>query len=105
MPKRKRIVRYPSDEIQGEGSWVLVALLTVAEMREVRKEQKAKDADMFELGVTLMKSHVKDWNWVDDEGEPMPSPKDQPGIVEGLSDPESGFLSECIRGSESETKN
>lgn len=104
-PKRKRIVRYPSDEVQGEGSWVLVARLTVAEMREVRKQQKAKDADLFELGVALMKSHVKEWNWVDDEGEPLPFPKDQPEIIEDLSDPESAFLSDRIRGSDAETKN
>jgi len=79
--------------------------MTVAEMRELRKARKAKDADLFELGVDIMKTHVKEWNWVDDDGEPMVQPKDDPSIIDDLSDPESTFLSECIQGSEPDAKN
>lgn len=121
-PKRKRLVRFPSDEIQGKGSWVLIACLTVKEMRELRRLAKqakaemmaaevagavlADDAiDMFEVGVGVLKTHAKEWNWVDDEGEPMPQPKDNPEIIEELLDPESAFLSKCIQGSEDDAKN
>ena len=105
MAKRKRIIRFPSDEIQGKGSWALVARLTVAEMRAIRKARAAEDADLFELGVEVLKTHIKEWNWVDDDGEPMPQPKDNHDIIDSLSDSESTFLTECIQGSESDAKN
>ena len=105
MPKRKRLQRYPSDEIQGEGSWVIVGRLTVEEMRAIRKVRAGEDPDLFELGVDMLKSNVKEWNWVDDEDEPLPQPKDDPTIIDKLSDPESTFLTECIQGSEADAKN
>lgn len=130
MPKRKRLVRFPSDEIQGKGSWVIVAKLTVEEMREIRKTRKVLKArevevdraakageepkaggeaiqdDLFELGVSVLKSHVKEWNWVWDNGDDMPQPKDDPSVIDKLTDPESTFLTVCIQGpSEKDVKN
>lgn len=115
MPKRKRIERFFSDEVQGEGSWVLVAKFTVEEMRELRKlgklAEKTREAgtddgpDMFEVGITQLKSHIKEWNWVWDDDTPMPQPKDDPEVIEKLSDPESAYLSKCLQGSEEDAKN
>jgi len=105
MPKRQRITRFRSDKVQGEGSWALIAGLTVREMREAREAANAADFDAFEMGVSLIASHVREWNWVDDDGEPMSQPKDWPKIVDELSDAEVAFLGDCIRGSEDEAKN
>ena len=105
MPKRKRIQKFPSTEVQGEGSWVLAARITVAEIRENRKASKKKAADLFELTVNALKSHIYEWNWVDDNSEPLPQPKDDPSVIDGLAEFETVFLSKCISGSEADAKN
>lgn len=105
MPKRKRITRHDSEEVQGEGSWVKTATLTVAEMRESRKLAKTKNFDAFELGVDVTKTHVLEWNWVGDDGEPLPQVPDHPEVVDTLTDEEIGFLGKRISGSDTDTKN
>lgn len=104
-PKRRRVRRHASDEVQGEGSWVIVAALNVAEMREFRKRAEEKDFDAFELGVDVLKTHIYEWNWVDDDDVPLPQPKDDPSVIDLLTDEEVGFLGACIQGSEAEVKN
>lgn len=115
MPKRKRIRKLASDEIQGEGSWVLVARMTVAEIRESRKRFRAAreaqkkgvtpDLDVFELSVHALKTHVLEWNWVDDKGNPFPQPREDPSVIDRLAEFETIFLSNCIVGSEEQAKN
>ena len=104
-PKRKRVRQIPSTEVQGEGSWVIVAMMTVAEIRESRKASKAKGADRFELSVAVLKSHVMEWNWVDDDGNPLPQPKDDPSVIDRLVEFETVFLGTAIAGSDNDTKN
>ena len=105
MPKRRRVRRHASNEVQGEGSWAIVAALTVAEMRDFRKRADEEGFDAFELGVEVLKTHVYEWNWVDDDGEPFPQPKDDPSVIDLLTDDEVEFLSAHIQGSEAEAKN
>lgn len=104
-PKRRRVVRHASNEVQGEGSWVIVAALTVAEMRAFRKRADEEDFDAFELGVEVLKTHVYTWNWVDDDGEPFPQPEDDSSVIDLLTDDEVDFLSARIQGSEAKAKN
>lgn len=108
MPKRKKTIRFPSDEVQGEGSWVLVTLPTVEEMRKIRKtyrEAEEAEKDTFEIGVELLKRYVKEWNWVMEDDSAMPQPREDPTVIEKLTNPESGFLSRCIVGTEQDAKN
>jgi len=104
-PKRRRVRRHASNDVQGEGSWVIVAALTVAEMREFRKRAEEKGFDAFELGVDVLRTHVYEWNWVDDDGKPFPQPKDDPSVIDLLTDEEVEFLSGCIQGSDTQIKN
>jgi len=102
MVKRRRIVKFDSPEIQGEGSWARVSQLTVKEMREIDKLKDVESFDSFELAISTIKSHVVEWNWVDDDGEPMPQVPDSPEVVEALTDYEVEFLGICIRGPQDE---
>ena len=104
-PKRRRVVRHASNDVQGEGSWVITAALTVAEMRDFRKRADEEDFDAFELGVEVLRTHVYEWNWVDDDDVPLPQPKDAPEVIDLLTDDEVEFLSGHIQGSEAEAKN
>jgi len=133
MPKLKRIVKYPSDEIHGEGSWVKVTRLTIAGMKQVaidaatiliKQEQAAArlrlvregKLDPSELVIPevceelealsyILKGNVIDWNWTDDDGNPLPNPRENPEIIETLVGEETNFLSALIRGSEAKVKN
>lgn len=105
MAKRQRVKRYDSSSVQGEDSWVIVASQTVAEVRKLQKLAKGKDADAFEIGVTVMKTHVREWNWVNDDGDPLSQPKDEPEVIELLTNDEVVFLGKCILGSEADAKN
>lgn len=131
MPKRQRIQKFLSTEVQGEDSWVRVSPLTVAEMR-VNRERRQKDeeaikewlkaaklagekkqeaperpetVDLFELGLQVLKDHVVEWNWVDDDDVPLPQMPEHPEVLELLTDTEVGFLGDCIQGSEEAAKN
>lgn len=104
-PKRRRVVRHASNEVQGEGSWAITAALSVAEMRKYRRCAEEKDFDAFEMGIEVLRTHVYEWNWVGDDGEPLPQPKDDPAVIDLLTDDEVEFLSICIQGSEAEAKN
>ena len=105
MPKRLRVQKFLSTKVQGDDSWVRVSPLTVGEMRANRKQRKEKNFDAFDLGLTILKAHVVEWNWVDDDGEPLPQMPEHPEVVELLTDTEVAFLGDCIQGSEEAAKN
>jgi len=105
MPKRLRVQKFLSNKVQGDDSWVRVSPLTVAEMRLAREERGTASFDAFELGLTVLKEHVIEWNWVDDDGEPLPQMQEHPEVVELLTDTEVAFLGDCIQGSEEAAKN
>jgi len=111
MAKRVSVIKYNTDEVQGEGSFVVLSALKVKEIRELRQQGKKKGFDAFEGGIQLLAQHVVDWDWVDDEGEPLPLPKSDLGVVDLLTNDEAELLSILLTGGqdeeegEGETKN
>jgi hypothetical protein len=107
MPKRQRIVKVSTEEVQGSGSWAKVSKLTVREMRDAQNAMTSNPTDMeqFELGLEMVKDHVVEWNWVDDNGDPLPQPRDDPAVVELLSNDEISVLALGIRGDLEKQKN
>lgn len=105
--RRTSCIKIKTDEIQGEGSWVIVRRLSIKETRAFRdKMSEAGDEyNAFEAGVAVMKQNVVEWNWVDDDGNPLPNPKDDPEVIELLTDDEVAVLGKAIRGDEDELKN
>jgi hypothetical protein len=124
MPKRQNIYTYNSEEVQGEGSWVKIRAMTYGrqkELREAAAEAKALGQAVKSGGMTpeemeaalqdggaaskllsmndeLLIELVYSWNWVDEDGEPLPLPEDEPEIIQGLTIQEMQFLSEAIKG-------
>ena len=105
MPKRQSVKTHKSDEVQGEGSFVVTTEVKVKEIREIRKAAKDKDYDDFEGGIKLLAEHVVKWNWVDDEGKDLPCPKEDPTVIDELTNQESEFLVGLLMGSKDEAKN
>lgn len=79
MPKRQSVSKISSEEVMGEGSYIKVRHLTWGETKTARdaaaRTEKSGegfgDAGLSEME-KLIEAAVVDWNWVDDQGEPMP---------------------------------
>jgi hypothetical protein len=105
MPQRKNVRRIPSPGVQGDDSWIEVSRLTVGEARDADRFRTDGEGDSFHAVLELYQKHVVGWNWVDDDGEPLPLPGDDPGVVEALTDLEFSFVGDCLAGNEVEQKN
>ena len=46
--------------------------------------------------VERFKDHIKEWNWVDDDGAPLPQVKDAPDVIDTLTMDEVSALSEAL---------
>lgn len=112
MPKRMfkhRGNRFPCDEVQGEDSYVVFDRLTVAEAREFSRltaEDNPRRQD--KRAVEMMARKIMDWNWVDDDGEPLPVPSTDGAVIDRLTDPELSLLARLFARptpSEAEIKN
>lgn len=106
MPKRKTIRQVDTEEVQGEGSFVVISGVKVSEIRRAR--QLAKEAadsenteyDSFEAGFEMLRDHIIKWNWVDDDGTPLPQPKEHPEIFDDLTSDEVTYLVKVLNGDE-----
>ena len=94
MPERinKKYRKVASTEVQGEGSWIIVRKVgfEIIRNQNVANLQNA-DGDMG-LAYQAAKTILHEWNWVDDNGEPFPQPKDNPEIFDELTAEEQWFI-------------
>ena len=104
MPKRKSVKTIKSDEVQGEGSYIRIVQLKVRKIREMRERVEAEKMDMFEVGLELVEDQVLEWNWVGDDGEPLPQVKDSPEVLNELTEEEATFIVNQLIGAD-EAKN
>lgn len=105
MPKRQSVKKHDASVVQGEGAFVITTAVKVREIREIRKHASDPEFDDFEGGVALLAKHVIKWNFVDDERNPLPCPKDDPTVIDELTNEESEFLVNLLMGSREESKN
>lgn len=112
MARRTSVRRYDTEEVQGEGSFVVLSSMKVKEVRALRlasKQAKAAGEDdgdaAFEGGLKILADHIVDWDWVDDGDKPLPLPKDDPNVVDELTNDEADFLSDLLTDGGQETKN
>ena len=134
MPSRKGIVRVDAEKVMGEESYVKVRRLTYGEMKEITQAGQEKatevrkrleepdltpelrdaylaeiDANetrrLMELTVRRYVDHILDWNWVDENDDPLPLPKDDPSVIDKLYNSEITFLSEALFGQGQDEKN
>lgn len=99
-PQRQTVKKIDSVEVQGEGSYVVLTGVKVSEMRKMRKSAEDKDFDHFQGGLDLIAKHIQDWNWVDDDGNPLALPANNPEVIDDLTDEESKFLAGLLIGTE-----
>ena len=108
MAKRlSSIIRVDTAAVQGEGSYARIRRMNVEEMRKCRQTANDKEQpfNAFEAGVQLLRDHVIDWDWVGDDGKPLPFPDSNPEVIEVLTDDEVAILGAAIQGSVEKIKN
>lgn len=109
MPKRKTAVqKVDASQVQGEGAWVEVRKLKWGEIKKLSRQRGAAGGDeeqIIEMTDELLAEHVLAWNWVDEDGNPLPQPHGNLDVIDDLTDEEFAFLGEVIGGSEQDRKN
>ncbi len=104
MPKRQDTHRHDSKDVQGEGSYVVVRDMTVAELlaylERTAIQESRPDTEVgktFEENAASAVKLVVDWNWVDDQGQPLPLPSAAPEVLRMLTGPELRFIRDLQR--------
>lgn len=101
MRQKNKQIRIDSSEVQGPESFVLVKSPSWGLLRKAQR-LSADGADAATLGVEFAEEMVResiiDWNWTDDNDEPLPSPAKDKSVVEKLTAEEVSFLVEKITG-------
>jgi len=92
MPKRinKSQHKVDSTDVQGEGSFVIIKAPTLEHVKSV--QASGVDEGSVNFGIELLKSLVIDWNWVDDDDNPLPKPTDDANVIDRLPIQELTFL-------------
>jgi len=96
MPSRryKSRRRIKTDDIQGEGSFVVISAMTYAHAQDLFAEDGVTLSQNFtaEQGFELLQRLILEWNWVDDDDEPLPIPSEGEGVLKGLPIEELDYL-------------
>ena len=118
MPQRINTLRFDTSDVQGEGSYIIVRSMTMGEVvdfqrramrdrrplpklrawldRVFRRTQTAAEQGRADAVQTL--GFVRGWNWVDDDGKPLPLPADDPGVIDRLVIEELTCIANCVNG-------
>lgn len=102
-PVRQRIKRFVSNEVQGEGSWIEIRGNTVNENKALQELKDDPDAYQAASEENFAARIVR-WNWVDDDGNLLPLPSENPDIADALTEWELQFIGRCIAGMNTEKK-
>jgi len=95
MAQRSNTKQVFSDKVQGKGSWVTFRKITYGESKALAAESKEHEGDMewqMQSIERLLCEHVIDWNGVDDAGQKLALPKEDPTVLDMLNDDEIAFL-------------
>ena len=121
MPKRQRIKQHPCDEVQGEDSWVKIkspeygliieAMEMMAESEQEdagsknqKRSEALKNLAQAELGERILGQAIVEWNWVKDDGTPMPQYDPESWNARKITLDEVMFLLDLVLG-DSKRKN
>lgn len=94
---RKKAKEYPSVEVQGEGTWVKMRRPKVGQLKAIMKLQSdTGNLEAFDAVTELLEGLIVDWNWTDEDDNPLSKPGDGVSLDELLTDDEIFFLSQLL---------
>ena len=92
--KHKLYRKVDSTEVQGDDSYVILKAMTYGDSKAYFGRITSDDkSEQYQVGNELLVKMIQEWNWVDDEGNPLPLPKDDPTVLDKLPIEEIVFLS------------
>lgn len=110
MAQRLSVQRFDSPDIQGDDSYVCIIRPTVKQMKSAMETLKPngreelseaeKNAINLDAALKILEENIVEWNWVDEMGEPLPLPRTDPSVMDGLTDMEVQFLAALIKPNE-----
>lgn len=125
MPKRLNLKTLDSAVLQGEDSWVKMLVPTIEQSKrnmeiiapyqdklaKLRKEGKTQQDPEYQEVMTALNEAAKPinsqifkaWNWVDNEGDPLPQPSED-GAFELLTIEEMAWLTAQVQALSPEKK-
>jgi hypothetical protein len=92
--KFKKVRRVASDKVQGEGSYVELRSFTWKELKGMGFDSVDLEGDIMQaadLAFDVARQSLVGWNWVDDNGDPLPDPTEN-GVFESLPSQEQTFI-------------
>jgi hypothetical protein len=92
MAQRVSTKKILSDAVQGEGSYVVLRALPYGMISQRAKIDQTDFDQVLAFNEQFLAAVVVDWNWVDDEGAPLPLPANDPAVVNRLVIPEFEFV-------------
>lgn len=96
MAQRKATFRVDTEAVQGAGSFAEIRSMTAGEHLRYRSEGKVDGYDWYSHSLQVLREHVVTWDWVDEDGTPLPLPSADPTVIERLTDPEIELLSVAV---------
>jgi len=118
MPQRASVRTFDTSDVQGDGSWIKLRPMTLGEVLSLQGDAEEQRGFLYRLGrflgrllrkrpspsqlarqnMTTVIRYVRGWNWVDDEGNPMPLPSDDPRVLDRLTMAEMQCITDCVNG-------
>ena len=92
--KHKKFRVVDSSEIQGEGSFIKIKNISLNEILDRTQNMNGKPSaeEAAHLGLQVLDDMIVDWDWVNDDDEPLPVPAENPGTIADLPFQESSWL-------------
>jgi hypothetical protein len=89
MPQRKlKGFTIDCEEVQGEGAYAKFKRPSWLDIRQA-SDQEGEDRS---TALEALKALLIEWNWVDDDGEPLPLPSEDPDVFDRMPWQEVNFL-------------
>lgn len=105
MPQRSSVIKHMTP-IQGDDAYVVLKQVTYGDIRSLLKDNKVKiSADPsnldgalsnMEFSAEMVRRYVIGWNWVDDDGNSLPTPQSDPKVVDNLTQKEVAVICKLI---------
>lgn len=94
---------------QGPDAYLLILMPTVGETMEfqnlVAERDMTNPTDMGPVNEKFFKTFVKEWNWVDDNDNPLPQPQELESFMSILTLQELTYISDILSGKVGNTPN
>ena len=103
MARKNQVRKVSSAAVQGDDSYVEFAPVMYGESKEIARRLNDIPPNnrlaQMELNAEVVRKYVVGWNWVDDDGNPLPLPKDDPTVLDRLTAEEMRFLGNNLNAS------